>query len=102
MVQVILLVKPLDYDCSAGGRCMNEALVAQIYSNMPGSLARPEEHEIARQRLVNIERLRGAQLFPGSPCHRDARFTVGIKHETATVKTSWIIPAVVIGNTDHP
>ena len=80
---------------------MNEALAAQIYSNMPGSLAHPEEHEITRQRLVNIERLRGAQLFPGGPCHQDARFTVGIKHETATVKTSGIIPTVVIGNTDH-
>jgi hypothetical protein len=81
---------------------MNEALAAQIYSNMPGSLAHPEEHEITRQRLVNIEQLRGAQLFPGSPCHQDARFTVGIKHETATVETPRIIPAVVIGNADHP
>ena len=81
---------------------MNEALVAQIYSNMPRFLTRPEEHQVTWQRLVNIERLRGAQLFSGGTGHRDARFTVGIKHETATVKTSWIIPAVVIGNADHP
>ena len=81
---------------------MNEALVAQVDSNMPGSLAHPEEYEITRQRLINIEGVRGAQLFSGGPCHQDARLTVGIEHETATVKTPRIIPTVVIGNTDHP
>jgi hypothetical protein len=101
MAKVILVVNPLDHDCSAGGRCMNEALVAQIYSNVPGSLARPDEHEITRQRLLNIDRVRGAQLFPRGPWHQDTRFTVDIEHETATVKTSGIIPAVVIGNTNH-
>jgi hypothetical protein len=80
---------------------MNEALAAHIYSNMPGSLARPEEHEITRHRLVNIERLRGPQLFSGGPCHQYAGLTVGIKHKTATVKTPRIITAVVIGNADH-
>jgi hypothetical protein len=39
---------------------VNEALAVQIYSNMPGSLAHPEEYEITRQRLINIERVRGA------------------------------------------
>lgn len=80
---------------------MNEALAVQIYSNMPGSLAHPEEYEVTRQRLINIERVRGAQLFSSGPRHRDARFAVGIEHEAATVKTPRIMPPVVIGNTDH-
>ena len=81
---------------------MNEALAVQIYSNMPGPLAHPEEYEITWQRLINIERVRGAQLFSGGPRHQNARFTVGIEDETATVKTPRIIPTEVIGNTDHP
>lgn len=80
---------------------MNEALVAQIDSNMPGSLTRPEEYEITRQRLLNIDCVRGTHLIPRGPWHLDTRFTVGIEHETTTVKTPGIIPAVVIGNTDH-
>ena len=102
MADIILVVKAFDYDCFTGGGCVNEALAVQIYSNMPGSLAHPEEYEITRQRLINVERVRGAQLFSGGPRHQDARFTVGIEHETATVKTPRIIPTVVIGNTDHP
>src|SRR3954470_7288443 len=84
MAEVIFLVKAVDYDYFTGGGCVNEALVVQIYSNMPGSLAHPEEYEITRQRLIDIERVRGAQLFSSSPRHQDARFTVGIEHETAT------------------
>ena len=102
MAKIILVVKAVDCDCFTGGGCVNKALAVQIYSNMPGSLAHPEEYEITRQRLINIERVRGAQLFSGGPRHQDARLTVGIEHETATVKTPRIIPTVVIGNTDHP
>jgi hypothetical protein len=102
MAEVILAVESLDHDCFAGGRCVNEPLAAQIDSNMPGSLADPEKHEITRQRPLNIEPVRGVQLFTGGTWHQQARFAVGIEHETATVKTPWIIPAVVIGNTDHP
>jgi hypothetical protein len=101
MAQVIVVVHPSDHHCFAGGRCMDEALAADEYSNMPGSLASPEEHEITRQGLFNTERVRSLELFPGSPWHEYPRFTVSEEHETATIKAPRSIPAIAIVNPDH-
>ena len=101
MLSVEPVVEIGDLDALASFRRVNKLVVTEIDADMRHVAANSKKYQVSGPGQIQGYRAGSMKLFPRGTRDRETRFTVCIKHESATVEAFRGRTAPDVGDADH-